>query len=99
MTKEKNKSKLEEEIKVDRASRIDFEEALELSLNQVMENYNRLILKYNRYIKDKERYHIKYWRTKQHLFYTRHTKEKIGFKTPNPKQNINTKIENGENKE
>jgi len=91
MTATENNKKLQSKIKdilktnnsdLETVTQVEYEETLEKNILEAQRDYETLISTYNQYLRDKERYHIKYWySTKGYYTYTKHKKPIIGFRT------------------
>lgn len=73
------KQNLEKKVEITEITQEQFEDMFEDALSKAMDEYNELAKSWNRYQKDKQRFYIKYWKEKTTVYYTKHTKPRVGF--------------------
>jgi len=69
----------DEENTLEDITSVEFEENLESHLEEAQDEYNNVARAYNKYSRDKERYHLTYYRKDGILYYERLDKKPIGF--------------------
>lgn len=73
------KSKEEPEGKLEKISKLEYEELLLTMIQRSKKQFGRLTEIYGQYLWDKENYYLKYFKRKNNILYTKHKKRRIGY--------------------